>query len=468
MAAPFALGYGKKWMWAARRTARLLGQQVVAPGLTVAHQCCKCAGPLPSHLLLARCSLASAAAAGRPAAPSGALSGAAEQQHREQQQPQQHQQQYEAAEQPAVLVAKPAASPGLYWKLAKGKLTLWVTLSALPGYMLAVPGVIDPTTLAALAVGTMLTSSSAQAMNQIMEVDRDSVMSRTAQRPLPAGRMTLTEATAFACASGGAGLALLTVGATPAASALAGVTMATYVGLYTPLKVLSPYNTHVGAISGSLPTAIGFAAALGSGVLASPWAGHAVWLFAMQTLWQMPHFYSLAWLYRGDYLKGGYKMFPLSDATGLATAKMSKPYLVAMCAMPWLASGLGLASWMLPVGAALPSGLWWRALRKFEEKPSQATCKRFFLGSLSYLLAVLALFTAFGRASLPDAAAGSTSSTQEESAHGGSANQESLEPRWRASLKEKLSQYCPHELIGMDFLGVLRAECPFGRRQQRA
>merc|ERR1719321_771873 len=95
-------------------------------------------------------------------------------------------------------------------------------------------------------------------------------------------------------------------------------------------------------------------------------------------------------------------MFPLTDATGHKTAAMSKPYLVAMCAMPWAASGLGLASWMLPVGCAVPSALWWRALRNFEEKPNTATCRRFFLGSLSYLLATLALFTAYARAERPE------------------------------------------------------------------
>merc|ERR1740117_2824791 len=106
--------------------------------------------------------------------------------------------------------------------------------------------------------------------------------------------------------------------------------MATYAGLYTPMKVLTPYNTHMGAISGSLPTLMGFTAVCGgAGLVASPWAAHAAWIFAMQTLWQMPHFYALAWLHRADYIKGGYNMFPLTDDTGLATAAMSKNYLVA-------------------------------------------------------------------------------------------------------------------------------------------
>lgn len=351
----------------------------------------------------------------------------------------------------------------LYWRLAKGKLTVWVTLSALPGYLLAVPAAVDPIVFTALAAGTMMTSSSAQAMNQMMEVDRDARMSRTAQRPLPSGRLTQSEARAFAIASGTLGLGVLSIGATPTAAAVAGMTMLTYVGAYTPMKVLSPYNTHVGAISGSLPTTIGFAAALGSGLFASPWAGHAAWLFAMQTLWQMPHFYALAWLHRADYIKGGYCMFPLTDKTGHATAAMSKPYLVAMCAMPWVASSLGLASWMLPVGAAVPSAIWWRSLRQFEQKPSPATCRRFFLGSLSYLLATLALFTGYARAERPMLESASASDDAGTRNEAGPSHSSHLEPAWRASICARFSELCPHEQIRHFLLGVQRNSCPFSR-----
>lgn len=185
--------------------------------------------------------------------------------------------------------------PGLYWKLAKGKLTTWVALSALPGYFLALPAAVDPVCLGALVVGTVMTSSSAQAMNQIIEINRDRTMQRTALRPLPTGQLSVAQATAFAATSGAGGLAILGIGASPVTAMVAAATMATYAGMYTPMKVLSPYNTHIGAISGSLPTLMGFTAALGgAGLAASPWCAHASWVFGMQTLWQMPHFYALA------------------------------------------------------------------------------------------------------------------------------------------------------------------------------
>eukprot|EP00403_Amphidinium_massartii_P020136 CAMPEP_0178416226 /NCGR_PEP_ID=MMETSP0689_2-20121128/23955_1 /TAXON_ID=160604 /ORGANISM="Amphidinium massartii, Strain CS-259" /LENGTH=426 /DNA_ID=CAMNT_0020037565 /DNA_START=88 /DNA_END=1369 /DNA_ORIENTATION=+ len=364
----------------------------------------------------------------------------------------------EAADGHAVATARSHRAALLqYWRLSKGKLTVWVALSALPGYFLALPAAVDASVLAALFTGTCLTSASAQAMNQVMEVKRDAKMSRTAQRPLPSGRLSQSEAVRFAVASGASGLSILTVGTTPLTAVVAGTTMATYIAMYTPLKVVSPYNTHVGAISGSLPTLLGFTAAVGSGIFASPWAGHAAWLFTMQTIWQMPHFYALAWLHRADYIRGGYTMFPLSDTTGRATAAMSKPYLVALCAMPWLASAMDLASWMLPVGAILPSALWFRSLRAFEAQPCASTCRRFFLDSLTYLLATLGLFTAFARAT-PERIEDEPSSG--ENSNEAKGVRETLGPAWRDALHAKFSELCPHEQVRQLF-GLLRSSCPF-------
>jgi len=241
-------------------------------------------------------------------------------------------------------------------------------------------------------------------------------------------------------ATGAGGLALLAAGAT----------MAIYAAMYTPMKVMTPYNTHVGAVSGALPVVMGFTAALGTGLVASPWAAHAAWLFGMQVLWQMPHFYALAWIHKADYLRGGYKMFPLDDETGLATAKMSKPYLVALSAMPVAASAAGLASWMLPVGCAVPSYMWWRALKTFEANPTIPNCRRFFLGSLSYLLATLALFTAYARTDALEA-------TETEPAV-------RAEPLWRTRFTSKLGELCPHERTRAEILGMFKfgSSCPFG------
>eukprot|EP00933_Yihiella_yeosuensis_P003469 TRINITY_DN10631_c2_g2_i1.p1 TRINITY_DN10631_c2_g2~~TRINITY_DN10631_c2_g2_i1.p1 ORF type:complete len:427 (+),score=79.17 TRINITY_DN10631_c2_g2_i1:225-1505(+) len=366
------------------------------------------------------------------------------------------------------LEAKPLAKTlktqlPLYWKLAKGKLTVWVSVSAMPGYLLAVPGAIEPMTVAALACGTFLTSSSAQTMNQMIEVPRDAKMLRTKHRPLPSGKLSRSEAACFAAASGISGLGILAVGATPATAAIAATTMALYAGMYTPMKVRSEYNTHVGAISGSLPTLMGFTAALGTGLVASPWAPHAAWIFGMQTLWQMPHFYALAWIYRADYLKGGYKMFPLTDTTGLATAAMSKPYLAALTALPWAMAACGHASWMLPVGAVLPSALWLHWLRAFEANPSTQTCRRFFLGSLSYLLAMLSLFTVYAQVGESPFVSLCPAAASDED---GDDNEKTLqEPAWRAKMKSCLflKDACPHQQVCKELLGEAKQSCPISR-----
>eukprot|EP00927_Polykrikos_kofoidii_P054225 TRINITY_DN48680_c0_g1_i1.p1 TRINITY_DN48680_c0_g1~~TRINITY_DN48680_c0_g1_i1.p1 ORF type:complete len:456 (-),score=62.85 TRINITY_DN48680_c0_g1_i1:42-1409(-) len=368
--------------------------------------------------------------------------------------------------------------PHLWWKLSKGKLTVWVALSALPGYFLALPASVDPILLAALGCGTFLTSTSAQTLNQMIEVERDAKMKRTENRPLPSGQIEMSEAAAFAAVTGGGGLAILSLGATPATAAVAAATILTYAAAYTPLKVRTPYNTHVGAVSGSLPTVMGFTAALGgAGLAASPWAAHALWIFGMQTLWQMPHFYALAWLYRSDYLRGGYKMFPITDPTGHATAAMSKPYLVALVAMPWAASACGLASWMLPVGALVPSAYWWMALKAFERKPTSATCRRFFLHSLSYLLAMLALFTCYAHVESPalssalplaeDSVGNDSNAVSSPPDEGSTTNRVEISgPAWRAAVHRQLLEICPHETLRTELFGSMRESCPFTGRTQ--
>jgi len=349
-------------------------------------------------------------------------------------------------------LSRKAVGAKTLWKLSKGKLTVWVAISAMPGYMLALPACVEPLTLTALATGTFLTSASAQTMNQIIEIDRDARMHRTAQRPLPSGQMTESQAKVFAAVSGTTGLGILSLGCNPLTAGVAATTMVTYAAMYTPLKVLSPYNTHVGAISGALPTALGFTAALGTGLFASPWAMHAAWLFSMQVLWQMPHFYALAWIHRTDYKRGGYNMFPLTDETGHATAAMSKPYLVGLCALPVAASAAGLASWMLPLGAAVPSYMWWSSLKRFEANPNIATGRKFFLGSLSYLLAVLALFTAYAHVDQKHLVAEGEEEAQKSSVHS--------DPLWRASIAARLSDLCPHEQMRSTMFDLMKDGCP--------
>ncbi len=162
----------------------------------------------------------------------------------------------------------------------------------------------------------MLVAGGASAWNQLIERFRDARMRRTKTRPLPSGRVTAPEAALFGTALALGGLGLLALGPHVQAVWVALATFVLYVMVYTPLKVLTPWNTVVGAVPGALPPVIGWAAATGT-------LGIEGWvLFLIVFLWQFPHFYAIAWLYREDYVRGGLKMLTIDDPTGRARAGM--------------------------------------------------------------------------------------------------------------------------------------------------
>lgn len=183
-----------------------------------------------------------------------------------------------------------------------------------------------------------------------------------------------------------AGTGVLAAGCGPATAALGFTNIFAYAGMYTPMKVLSCYNTHVGALVGSVPVLMGCAAA--GAPLLSP---VPICLFVAQTLWQFPHFYALAWLYREDYTRGGFKMFPLPDETGKDTAKMMKPWLYATVAYPIVTSLIGWTNPTFILCMMIPNGVMVYSLYKFEKDPSKNGARQFFFHSLWQLFALLGL-----------------------------------------------------------------------------
>eukprot|EP01066_Platyproteum_vivax_P013134 Platyproteum_vivax@DN5962_c0_g1_i2.p1 len=273
-----------------------------------------------------------------------------------------------------------------YWKLSKGRLSLWVAASAVPGYIIGAAA-MEPLTLTGLFVGTLMASAAANALNQIYEAPRDSLMGRTSKRPLVNKEVSPTQARNFAIGCAAGGTALLALTCNPVTAVLGAGNIALYAGVYTPLKVLTPFNTHVGSIVGAVPPVMGCAAA-GLSIL----SGEALALFVIQTLWQFPHFYALAWMYRKDYIAGGFKMFPLHDDDGIETAKMMEPYLGSLLLLPAVTSAAGVTGWMFFVYSLVPSAFVWHALFKFKKAPSRALMRNFFLHSLWSLFAVYVLF----------------------------------------------------------------------------
>jgi protoheme IX farnesyltransferase len=272
--------------------------------------------------------------------------------------------------------------------LTKSGITAMVALSAASGMLLASEGPTPPALWLHTLLGTALVASAASALNQVVERAVDALMRRTAQRPLPSGRLQPDAALALAALFGGAGLLELALGANLLAAALAAATVVGYVAVYTPLKRVSSLSTIVGAVPGAVPPMIGWAAVRGS-------LGPGAWaLFALLFFWQMPHFLSIAWIYRADYARGGFPLLSVHDEDGLRTSRQAMFYCAALVPVSLLPSAIGLAGAVYFVGALLVGGWFLAACAAFALDRSAPAAKRMMLVSVFYLPAVLAALAA--------------------------------------------------------------------------
>jgi protoheme IX farnesyltransferase len=180
-----------------------------------------------------------------------------------------------------------------------------------------------------------------------MERDVDAHMRRTAQRPLPAGRMSLFHATAIGLLTAIGGSIYLAVFTNPLTGLLTLLTSVVYLAAYTPLKRISPICTFVGAFPGAMPGVLGWTAARGK----LEWG--TLVLFAILFVWQFPHFFSIAWLYREDYASGGVKMLPVVEDDGRSTARRILIYSIALIPISVLPSFMGMAGKTYLVGAVV-------------------------------------------------------------------------------------------------------------------
>ncbi len=280
-------------------------------------------------------------------------------------------------------------SVGAYAELSKLGIVLLVLVSACAGFMLAAPlGAEFPWRQGcAVLLGVMLLSCGASALNQVQERERDALMGRTANRPLPSGRLSLAQGTLFAAVALVTGAMVLWLGVGGTAGALGLAAASFYNGLYTPwLKPTSPFAAVPGAVPGSLPPVIGWVA--GGGSLTD--AG-ALILFGVLFLWQMPHFWALALRYRADYASGGFPM--VSEAVGVeGTARLILLYALGLTALAVAAPSFGLGGWASLAAASL---LGWRLIwlaSKFARRPEdQRGWLSLFLFSNVYLLLFFAV-----------------------------------------------------------------------------
>lgn len=272
--------------------------------------------------------------------------------------------------------------------LAKPRITVLVALCAAAGFALASRGAVDWARLAWTTLGVALASASTGCLNQVFEAQFDGLMKRTRNRPVPAGRVSPAVAHALGLLWGAAGLGVLALKVNALSCGLTAFTLASYLLVYTPMKRFSPLSTWVGAVPGALPPVIGWTAA-GGGLDAGAGA-----LFAIQFLWQMPHFLALAWLYREDYALGGYRVYPVTDPSGDSTAwqmAATTGLLLAASALPF---GLGLAGGFYLFGALSCGALFLLLSLAAARELDAVRARRVFLASLAYLPLVLALLLA--------------------------------------------------------------------------
>jgi protoheme IX farnesyltransferase len=281
--------------------------------------------------------------------------------------------------QPSALVQKLRD----YAALTKFRLSLTVGISAGLGYLFGADmSMIHWPVFALFMVAGLMVTCASNILNEIIEKDSDKLMERTMTRPLPQGTMTVAEAMLSAGIMGVVGVVILAFKFNMTAGVLAAVSLLSYAFIYTPLKKVSSIAVFVGAIPGALPPMIGYVCASGKGEIDY---FVALTLFAIQFLWQFPHFWSIAWLRYDDYLRAGINMMPSASGKTRLTAIHSVIYcagLLTVSMIPYFMGLIGVIS--ACVIAATGAVFLWFSIEHFQ-KCTDASAKKVMFASFLYL-----------------------------------------------------------------------------------
>ena len=268
-------------------------------------------------------------------------------------------------------------------ELVKARLTLLVLLTTAVGFYLGSQSPVNYVALFHVVFGTAAAAAGAAALNQWWERRADALMRRTRTRPIPAGRMRPLQAFILGIALSVFGVGYLAIvcpapGGTLSA-ALAAITIAIYILAYTPLKRASNANTAVGAIPGAIPPMIGWAAARGS-IGAGAWS-----LFAIVFLWQLPHFFAIAWMYREDYSRAGFRMISTDDRSGERSASQSVFFCILLLVIAGLPAFLGIANFVYLGVELLLGSLFTAVAMRFLRMRNASAARLLFIASIAYL-----------------------------------------------------------------------------------
>ncbi len=240
-----------------------------------------------------------------------------------------------------------------YFLLIKFTLSFMVVFSTVVSYLLAPNINFDLLQVLLLFTGGMLVTGSANAINQILEKDTDALMKRTAKRPIASGRMSTTEGWIFVIISGVLGCIIMYSFSVEAAW-LSMLSLILYGFVYTPLKKVNSIAVLVGAVPGALPCLIGWVASFSEGQ-ANYWTGGWI-LFAIQFLWQFPHFWAIAWVAHKDYSAAGFKLLPSDKGPTKFTALQAIMYsamMIPIGLLPYTYHISGIVSMWIVLGCNL-------------------------------------------------------------------------------------------------------------------
>ncbi len=267
--------------------------------------------------------------------------------------------------------------------LTKPRITLMVIVTCGIGMLLASSGDSSLALVVHTLLGTGLVAGGSAALNHVLERDTDGLMTRTANRPLPAGRLDPAAALLFGVVLAVVGLLELAIAVNLLTALMGAAALAGYIFLYTPLKRISPLSTVVGAVPGAIPPMMGWTAVTGS-LDPGAWA-----LFAILFLWQLPHFLAIAWMCRDDYSRAGFPMLPVIQPDGRSTARQMVLCGAALLPVSLLPYVLGLTGSTYLLGAIALGFSFLAVCVAFALSHSTVAARRVLVVSVLYLPAVL-------------------------------------------------------------------------------
>ena len=267
----------------------------------------------------------------------------------------------------------------VYADLTKARLTFLVVLTTLVGFYLGSPSPVNYLLMIHAVLGTAMVASGAAALNQLLEREHDAKMRRTKNRPLPSGRLQPTTVMVFGGVCACAGLLYLALAVNLTTSVIGAISLLSYLFIYTPLKRMTWLNTAIGAVPGALPPLMGWTAARGE-LTREGWA-----LFAILAFWQLPHFLAIAWMYREEYEKAGFKMLPVIDPQGQRTGRQAVSHTlgllpVSLCPFLFHVTGLFYLVGALVLGLVF---LWFAI--QFARHMTIPRARQLFFVSILYL-----------------------------------------------------------------------------------